>query len=449
MVKYKLTVSVPTYNQENYIAQCLNGIVNQKTNFPFQVIVSDDCSTDNTRKILKEYQQKYPDIVKPIYRKKNLGPMDNFIETLNGIHTEYVALCDGDDFWTDDTKLQQQVDFLDKNKDFNICFHQATIFWQNESKEEEIFPLNLDKTVFTFDDISKDNPIVTNTIVYRWKFRKENSFKEIFPKDIIPGDFFVHLYHIHNSKAKLIEKPMSKYRRHEAGMWWLTSQPGKQDEFFLKYGYKYYNFYKAVDKEFNLDEDYFGDIKKWIYYGSLDAYKRNKQMDLYNKMLEENPVMSKKYKKQTKLLYLFFKDRHRLFSIIKYRMAKKPYLNKIYEIIVNNLLLIIMFLSCIVNIISFLILNLSITNYMIASIISTIISIIFETIAIKLSCSRRLILRKNRYLINNSFILLTDILINIIFSVFNQNFIRKSFTSCIIMIINYISTKKYVLKVKI
>lgn len=445
MKKYKLTISVPTYNQENYITQCLDGIVNQKTNFPFQVIVSDDCSTDNTRKILKEYQKKYPEIVKPIFRKKNLGPMDNFIETLNGIHTEYVALCDGDDFWTDPTKLQQQVDFLDKNKDYNICFHQTTIFWQNGSKEEEIFPQNLNKTTFSFDDIAHNNPIPTNTIVYRWKFREEGSFKKTFPKDVIPGDFFVHLYHAHNSKAKFIEKPMSKYRRHEGGMWWLTSQPDRQDEFFMKYGYKYFNFYKALDSTFELDEDYFMNVKKWIYYGALDAYKRNNEKKLYKKMLNENPTLAKKYKQETQITYLLLKDRHRLFSIIKYRMAKYPLLNKIYKLVVNNLYLLIVLMSLFINVISFIILNSFNNNYIINSTIATILSIATETVLIKLSCSRRLSLSKKRYIVKSLAILLLDVLFNVISPIKNKT-LRKTISSLVVSLVNYLTTRKLVIK---
>ena len=124
----KLTIVTTTYNQEKYIGEAIDSMLMQKTKFPFQIVVSDDCSQDRTREILEKYKKKYPEKIKVIKNEKNLGAMENFIHTLAQIKdTEYVALCDGDDFWTDENKLQKQIDFLDNNKDFTICFHKARL----------------------------------------------------------------------------------------------------------------------------------------------------------------------------------------------------------------------------------------------------------------------------------------------------------------------------------
>jgi len=237
-----LTIFTPTYNHEKYIGECLENIVKQKTNFKYQVIVSDDCSTDNTREIIKKYEKKYPDIIKPIYREKNIGAMNNFIETLNNIHTKYVALCDGDDFWTNPQKLQTQVDFLEKNKEFSICTHKTKIFFQDKSQPDLIFPQTTKKT-FELKDLLKENIIVANTVVYRWKYIEKNSLKKEFPKNIVPGDYFIHLMHAKIGKIHLIDKIMSNYRRQPSGMWYLSSQPDKQNMFFIKYGIPYLRFY--------------------------------------------------------------------------------------------------------------------------------------------------------------------------------------------------------------
>lgn len=260
---YKLSILTTTYNQEKFIAQALDGFVMQKTNFPFQVIISDDCSTDKTREIIKKYQKKYPEIIKPIFREKNLGPMDNFIETLNVADTEYVALCDGDDFWTDELKLQKQVDFLDKHKDYNICFHQTIIFFEDGSRKDEIYPYDIPETT-TFEDVLKGCYMPANSVVYRWKFRKKDSFKSKFPKNIVPGDYYVHMLHACDGKVKFIEEVMSKYRRHDGGMWWLTSSESQSVDFHLKYGLKFINFYDAAEKEFDLDSSVFGEIKQHL-----------------------------------------------------------------------------------------------------------------------------------------------------------------------------------------
>ena len=105
-----LSVGVLTYNQENYIRKCLDSILMQKTNFKFEIILNDDCSTDKTVEIIKEYEAKYPDIIKPVYQKENQfskgkGILRNFL--LPRINTKYYAFCEGDDYWTDPYKLQK------------------------------------------------------------------------------------------------------------------------------------------------------------------------------------------------------------------------------------------------------------------------------------------------------------------------------------------------------
>ena len=269
----KLTVVTTTYNQEKYIGQAIDGMLMQKTNFPFQVVISNDCSTDKTGEILKEYQQKYPDKIKVIENEKNLGAMGNFINTLSNIKdTEYVALCDGDDFWTDENKLQKQVDFLDNNKDFNICFHKSKIFYQNKEKEESIIPENVEEET-TIEDLVKSNYIVANSVVYRWKFNYKD-LKEIFPDDIVPGDYYVHLLHAQDGKVKMINEVMSAYRRHEGGMWWSNDNKNKE-EFTLKYGKKFLNFYNAADKYIKLPENAFYEQRKDIIYNIIVTYVKN------------------------------------------------------------------------------------------------------------------------------------------------------------------------------
>lgn len=337
-MKYKLTVATTTYNQEKYIGKCLDGIVNQKTNFPFQVIVSDDGSTDNTRKILKEYNKKYPDIVKPILREKNLGPMDNFVETLNSINTEYVALCDGDDFWTDYDKLQKQVDFLDNNKDYTICFHQTKIFFQDGSREDELAPKSdAVKDTTEFFDLAKECYIPANTVMYRWQFSKKDSFKKKFPTNVVPGDYFVHLLHAKNGKIKFMKEVMSCYRRHEAGMWWLSSQPDKQEEFHLKYGIKYLNFFKAVEKEFGLPDNFYIKDKRCLVDQTAKAYLKNHMWEELATLEKENQELVNDYfktvnfeqiyyklSKPKKLLYLLLFEHGILKQKIKNKLKNKP-----------------------------------------------------------------------------------------------------------------------------
>lgn len=122
----KVSVCVVTYNQKNYIRECLQSIVDQETDFKFDVIVSDDCSTDGTRAIVQEFSVKYPGIVKPIFHEKNIGAYKNFVFIHQQATGEYIAHVDGDDYCLPG-KLQVQADFLDKTPNCNIVFHRMNV----------------------------------------------------------------------------------------------------------------------------------------------------------------------------------------------------------------------------------------------------------------------------------------------------------------------------------
>ena len=148
-----------TYNHEPYIHDALEGFVMQKTDFPFVAIVHDDASTDGTAAIIREYAEKYPDIIKPILETENqyskhdgsLGRIMQNAARASG--AKYIALCEGDDYWTDPLKLQKQVDFLETHPDYSMCFTEAIEFWQNggypnkllieECEDRDIEPLEL------------------------------------------------------------------------------------------------------------------------------------------------------------------------------------------------------------------------------------------------------------------------------------------------------------------
>ena len=119
----KVTVCVVTYNQELYIEQCLQSIVDQETNFYFDVLVSDDCSSDKTREIIQQFAEKYPNI-KLLLRDKNIGALENFVDTHKTATGEYICHIDGDDYWLP-TKLQKQTDFLDRNTECNLVWTRS------------------------------------------------------------------------------------------------------------------------------------------------------------------------------------------------------------------------------------------------------------------------------------------------------------------------------------
>ena len=113
-----------TYNHEKFIRQAIDSVLFQQVDFAYEIFIGDDVSTDLTRKILLEYQNKHPDNIKLIFRDKNLGCQENLLDVVKACKGEYVALLDGDDYWTSPLKLAKVVKFLDENAECPMCFHQ-------------------------------------------------------------------------------------------------------------------------------------------------------------------------------------------------------------------------------------------------------------------------------------------------------------------------------------
>ncbi|SEL73673.1 Glycosyl transferase family 2 [Butyrivibrio sp. ob235] len=128
----KVSIVVATYNHEKYLRHALESIISQVVNFKYEVLIGEDCSTDHTAEIVREYSDKYPDIIIPYIREINLGMTDNSLDLIMRTKGEYIALLEGDDYWTDNDKLQKQVDFLDSHHEYEACFGLCEIVDQNE-----------------------------------------------------------------------------------------------------------------------------------------------------------------------------------------------------------------------------------------------------------------------------------------------------------------------------
>lgn len=158
-----VSVICNTYNHESYIRQCLDGFIMQETTFAFEVLIHDDASIDKTADIIREYEAKYPDIIKPIYQTENqyskkIGIMKSF--QYPRVKGKYIALCEGDDYWIDPLKLQKQVDFLEANHAYGLVYSKAKVFVQNTKKFEGSFG----EHVKCFEDlVIKNKHIPTQT----------------------------------------------------------------------------------------------------------------------------------------------------------------------------------------------------------------------------------------------------------------------------------------------
>ena len=134
MSELELVVLICTYNHKNSIAKAIESVLAQKTNFKFQAWILDDCSTDGTSDIVREYANKYPEIIVPFINEVNKSASKNTFEALKKMNAKYFATLDGDDYWTDENKLQIQVDILENNPDCSFCAHNTLKKYPNDEK---------------------------------------------------------------------------------------------------------------------------------------------------------------------------------------------------------------------------------------------------------------------------------------------------------------------------
>lgn len=252
LLKPIVSVLCLTYNQKEYVRQCLDGFLMQKTNFEYEILINDDASNDGTTEVLKEYQKKYPKIIS-IYTHS----VNQYSKNANNMYVRYlfpkakgryIALCDGDDYWTDPNKLQRQVDFLEKNQDYSMCFHPVKVVFENHEEPDSIYPINDNKDDFTLKELLKSNFIQTNSVMYR----KQNYVG--MELDVMPGDWYMHLYHAQFGKIGFINKTMSVYRRQPNGIWWESYH--NQNKFWAKNGLHHLVIYSELLKMFGENEEY-------------------------------------------------------------------------------------------------------------------------------------------------------------------------------------------------
>ena len=170
-----VSVCMITYNHEKYIAQAIDSVIMQKTNFDYEIVIGEDCSTDRTREIVLEYKTKHPDKIKLLLQEKNVGMMQNFIDTLKACSGKYIALLEGDDYWTDPNKLQKQVDFLEVNTEYALSATRYKIF--DENKEiyyydygAYLFNKKIDGIEITLDNFFDPWLTKTLTVIFRKEY---------------------------------------------------------------------------------------------------------------------------------------------------------------------------------------------------------------------------------------------------------------------------------------
>jgi len=211
-----VSICMITYNHEAYIKQAIEGVCIQQTNFKVELIIADDCSTDQTEKVIREEIKKHPDTISVKYtrQRKNLGMMPNFIAALQQCTGKYIALCEGDDYWTDPLKLQKQVDFLEANPEFSICFHPVKIFNQNTlAYEKDTITRDVDE-ITDVHELCKGNYIHTPSVVLRNDFTIPSWFDKVHL-----GDWSLYMLSIKGKKIFKFREEMGVYRLHSQSIW--------------------------------------------------------------------------------------------------------------------------------------------------------------------------------------------------------------------------------------
>lgn len=206
------------YNHEPYLRECLDGFVIQKTTFRFVAIVHDDCSTDNSGAIIREYAQKHPDIICPIFEDKNRfskhdGSLTQIVqEAIFATGAKYIAWCEGDDYWTDPYKLQKQVDFLETHPEYVACFHNARVY--NGQSYRLFNSVNENNFPSTEDIILRPWFIATPSLLYR-------NILKAYPdwaKNAINGDYLLELLLAREGKFYYMHDVMAVYRQQGQGL---------------------------------------------------------------------------------------------------------------------------------------------------------------------------------------------------------------------------------------
>jgi glycosyltransferase involved in cell wall biosynthesis len=271
-----LSVCFITYNHEKYIREALDSVLMQHVNFSMEIVIGNDCSTDGTTLIVQEYLEKYPDRIRLNSIESNIGMTANWLSTIQACKGKYIAMLEGDDYWTDAHKLQKQVDFLEKNPHYSFVAHDLGVIEEEGVLAQDSllhFEENCELTIT--DCLTKQIFLQTATLVFRKCML--NPFPNWADKRVKSIDLLLYLMLSSQAPFYYLAEKMSVYRLHQAGIShvnWVT----KQNQFELDMIFIYENFNQFSSFQF----------KKEI---------EDKIEQLYLKIINNNTLESNVYKK--------------------------------------------------------------------------------------------------------------------------------------------------------
>ena len=292
------------YNHENYITQTLEGFINQKTNFKFEVFVHDDASTDNTKKIIMDYAERYPDVIKPILQKENQyskGIDIKNVYIIPHMKGKYIAVCEGDDFWCNTHKLQKQVDFLETHPDYSACVHNTQKMLDGKLIKDFFNSSFKNKTLSVKDVIlSGAHEFHLSSVMYRRNLLFSDKAVELFKEKISVGDYPLSILLSISGKIYYFNDIMSVYRVSSTNSW--TQRIKKNNAQFIELKNECINILNKA----NVLSNYIFD--KQIKVAILcQKYEQEKMQNQKINLFKYRTVIFRKIRRKVKLLiYSFF-----------------------------------------------------------------------------------------------------------------------------------------------
>jgi len=242
-----------TYNHEKFIRECLDGFLMQETTFPVEILIHDDASTDSTANIIREYEAQYPRIIKPIYQRENQysrGASPGVTFLLPRAKGNYIALCEGDDYWTDSLKLQKQVDFLDENPDYVICYHDAKIIDEAGNVVADSKLPEECKKDFSSEELMKGEWALTLSIVFR---NVVTEYPEEIYKVLNVDTFLTVILGKYGKGKYLAEIEPAVYRKQPGSVWSSLHRDDQTFQLFNSLIYIYQYHMRTSGREFAVD----------------------------------------------------------------------------------------------------------------------------------------------------------------------------------------------------
>jgi len=225
-IRMKLSVAIVAYNQDRFIGQAIESVLAQRVNFDYEIVIGEDCSTDYTRAVVLDLHRRYPDRIVPILRERNIGALRNLESTLTVCRGKYLAILEGDDYWTSVDKIQKQVDFLEAHPDCAISCHRVRFLDETRAVEAEIFP-SLPAGRYTIKDLLKGNFVMTCSAVLR--LDQCGPLPTCFSTMRV-GDWPRSVLAARRGNIELMDEIMAVYRVHSGSMWSSMSHLERYEE---------------------------------------------------------------------------------------------------------------------------------------------------------------------------------------------------------------------------